>query len=54
MKNTLDIEKELIRDVRKDFEKSLSLKPIPELTTDKWQEICSFPIGINDEGNFLR
>lgn len=53
LKKGRDIEKELIRDVRKDFEKNLSLKPIPELTTDEWLERCSFPIGMSDEGEFF-
>ena len=35
------------------FENKCNLEAIPELTTNEWLERCSFPIGMDSEGNFF-
>jgi len=35
------------------FENKCTLDPIPELCTDEWLQRCSFPIGMDDNGNFF-
>lgn len=40
-------------DVRKRFENKCEEEVIPELATDEWIKRCSFPIGMDDEGNLF-
>lgn len=43
----------VIEDSKKEFEELVNEEPIKELTTDKWLERVSFPIGMDDDGNFF-
>ncbi|WP_407381298.1 NADAR domain-containing protein [Methanobrevibacter sp.] len=43
---------EVIEDSREEFEDLINEEPIKDLTTDEWLERVSFPIGMNDAGNF--
>lgn len=51
--NTISIEREFVADCRKEFEKTLKLDVIDDLTSDEWLERCSFPLGMSDEGEFF-
>ncbi|WNY23485.1 hypothetical protein MmiHf6_07920 [Methanimicrococcus hongohii] len=47
------IEEEIILSSIGRFEYKCNLAPIPELAADSWLVRCSFPIGMDDEGNFF-
>ncbi len=47
------IEGELIEQGRARFEEALKSDPIPELQSQDWREICQYPIGINEDGEFF-
>ena len=42
----------LIEIARPGFEQRCCQQPVPELTTDLWIERCSFPLGMDENGNF--
>jgi hypothetical protein len=49
------VEKQKLIDIaRKDFDKSLTLPPLPQLQTDEWRAHTEFPIGIDADGNLIR
>lgn len=47
------IEDDLIRDSRERFKNKCLTEPVPELATQEWLDRCSFPIGMDEEGNFF-
>ncbi len=49
----INIINQLIDDSRKRFENKCNLNPIPELTTKDWLKRCSFPLGMDDNGNLF-
>lgn len=49
----ISIEDDMILSSIKRFENKCHLEAIPELATNEWLERCSFPIGMDDEGNFF-
>jgi hypothetical protein len=51
--NSISIEKEFVAECRREFENTLKLNPIEELTSEDWLERCSFPLGMSDEGEFF-
>ena len=50
---TIDLVDQIIERERRNFEDDLKKDVIPELATDEWLERCSFPIGMNDDGEFF-
>jgi len=48
----LNLDEELVSYARERFDELLTAPPIDELTTDDWLKRCSFPLGMDDEGNF--
>jgi hypothetical protein len=49
----INIDDQLIDHVRKRFSECLATDPIPELATDVWLKRCSFPLGMDDNGNLF-
>ena len=49
----LSIEDDIIKSSIERFEYKCNLEAIPELTTNEWLERCSFPVGLDSEGNFF-
>lgn len=49
----INIEDDLISTSIKRFENKCDLEAVPELTTDEWLQRCSFPLGMDDGGNFF-
>lgn len=49
---TREIEKKFVTKLRHEFEKALEMEPILSLTSDRWLDRCSFPLGMSDEGEF--
>ena len=49
----INIEDEIIATSIERFEQKCNLEAIPELTTKEWLARCSFPIGMNDNGEFF-
>ena len=45
------IDKDYVDLARKIFEESFEKEIIPEVNTEEWLERCSFPIGMDNEGN---
>ena len=52
-KVTSNIEEEIVKKARENFETKIHLEPIPELQSREWRERTKFPIGMNDEGEFF-
>ena len=50
--NETDIEREFVERERENFISDLKQDIIKELADEIWLERCSFPIGMDDEGNF--
>lgn len=50
---TTDIENMVVTQARADFDKHYNAPPLPEHDEPEWKERVSFPIGMNDEGEFL-
>uniref|UniRef100_UPI0038636AEC hypothetical protein n=1 Tax=Methanobrevibacter sp. TaxID=66852 RepID=UPI0038636AEC len=50
--NETDIEREFIERERENFINDLKQDIIKELADEIWLDRCSFPIGMDDEGNF--
>ena len=48
-----DMEKEIAEAARADFDKHLAMKPVSALTDSEWLERVSFPLGMNDDGEFF-
>lgn len=48
-----DIEMELVAAARADFERHIVMKPVSALTDPQWRERVSFPLGMNDDGEFF-
>jgi len=48
-----NIEDDMASSAIERFENKCNLEPIPELTTERWLERCSFPIGVSDEGKYF-
>lgn len=51
---TRKMEKKLVSKLRHEFEKTLEMEPILSLTSDRWLDRCSFPLGMSDEGEFYQ
>ena len=49
----INIEDDIISSSIERFENKCNLEAVPALTTDEWFERCSFPIGLDDEHNFI-
>ena len=49
----ISIEDDMIKSSIERFENKCNLEAIPELTTNEWLERCSFPIGLDNSGNFF-
>lgn len=49
----INIEEDMIVSSIERFENKCTLEAIPELSTQEWLERCSFPIGLDNEGNFF-
>ena len=47
--NVLD---DIVKDTRKRFENKCEQEVIPELATEEWLKRCSFPLGMNDDGDY--
>ena len=47
------LERKTVAKIRKEFEKTLKMAPIEEVNTPEWRQRVSFPIGMNDEGEFF-
>jgi hypothetical protein len=37
----------------RNFERKCDMPPIPELATDEWLARCSFPVGMDEQGNYF-
>lgn len=48
-----DIDQGVVAIVRKNFERCLDLPPIPELTTQNWQNRCRYPVGMSEFGEYF-
>ena len=51
--NTVSIEREMVEELRDEFQETLKLDVIEELANPQWLERCEFPLGMNDEGEFF-
>jgi hypothetical protein len=49
----INIEEDMIATSKERFENKCNLEPVPELTTEEWLQRCSFPIGLDDSGDFF-
>ena len=49
----INIEEDMIASSIERFENKCNFEAIPELATDEWLKRCSFPIGLNDKGDFF-
>jgi hypothetical protein len=49
----INIKRKMISSSIERFENICNLEAIPELTTIEWLERCSFPIGIDDKGDYF-
>ena len=47
-----NLKEELVASSIERFENKCNIEAVPELTTDEWLDRCSFPLGIDSEGNF--
>ncbi len=45
-----NVEKELIRIIREDFDTKIKMAPVPELQDQEWKKRTGFPIGMDDNG----
>ncbi|MDQ3015684.1 MAG: hypothetical protein M3R25_03040 [Bacteroidota bacterium] len=50
---TSNIEEDIIKKAREDFEMKINTEPIPVLQYLDWKERTEFPIGMNDTGEFF-
>ena len=51
--NTTNFEKQFVESEREKFKKELKMDVVAELAGDEWLERCSFPLGMNEEGEFF-
>ena len=49
----INIEDDMIATSIERFENKCNLEAIPELATKEWLDRCSFPIGMDDKGDFF-
>lgn len=47
-----DLDEKLYRMATERFDAKCSAPPVPELTTPQWLDRCSFPVGMDNAGNF--
>lgn len=52
--NRTDVEEEFIERERENFNRDLKSDVISDLADEMWLERCSFPIGMDDEGEFFK
>ena len=48
-----NIEEDIIKKARENFDMKINSEPIAELQTQEWKERTEFPIGMNDKGEFF-
>jgi len=51
--NSPRMESERVEELRQDFIKDLKKEVVKDLTDSMWLERCSFPVGMDDDGNFF-
>ncbi len=51
--NTSDVETEIAKKAKENFDANIHTTPVPELQTLEWRERTQFPIGMNDTGEFF-
>jgi hypothetical protein len=44
---------EIVAAARADFDKNVVMKPVSALTDPEWLKRVSFPLGMNDDGEFF-
>lgn len=49
----INLDKEVVEYARKRFDECLAAEPVLELTTEDWLKRCSFPLGMDDNGNLF-
>lgn len=52
-KSSYNIEEDIIKKGRVDFETAVELEILPQLQTPEWKQRIDFPIGMSDEGEFF-
>lgn len=52
-KSSSNIEEDIIKSGKADFETTINLDVLPELQTKEWKQRIGFPIGMSDEGEFF-
>ncbi len=50
---TSNIEEDIIKKARENFDQKATTEPVPELQTKEWKERTEFPIGMNDQGELF-
>jgi hypothetical protein len=48
-----NLEQDFIKTSRERFENKCNLNPVPELAAEDWLARCTFPLGMDDKGNFF-
>jgi hypothetical protein len=48
-----NLEEGFVKTSRERFENKCNLDPVPALATDEWLARCTFPLGMDDNGNFF-
>lgn len=48
-----NLDEQVVEYARKRFDECINTAPVPELALDNWLARCSFPLGMDDEGNFF-
>ena len=51
--NHTDIEDEFVEEIREEFINTFDMEVVESLTDEMWLERCSFPLGMNEEGEFF-
>lgn len=49
----IGIDQQVVKFARKRLEECLVTNPVSELTSENWLERCSFPLGMDDQGNLF-